>query len=143
MRAALLGRARFVWGLLVPVHSRAVQASHSSIPSLPMTTHVKVSLFVAALTLAASVGWVTVIQDPSGAQPYGEGQPIQVSDDGYKSSETCKACHPSQYDTWQVNRFARSIPSPTRIHKPLTTARFVSPLARTAVGAACAGMCME
>ena len=65
-----------------------------------MTTPVKVSLFVAALTLSVSVGWVTVIQDPSGAEPYGEGQPIQIRDDGYESSETCKACHPSQYDTW-------------------------------------------
>ena len=27
-------------------------------------------------------------------------RPIQVSEDGYVSSETCRACHPSEYDTW-------------------------------------------
>ena len=27
-------------------------------------------------------------------------RPIQVSEDGYVSSQTCKACHPNQYNTW-------------------------------------------
>ena len=27
-------------------------------------------------------------------------RPIQVSEDGYVSSETCRACHPSEYDAW-------------------------------------------
>jgi Cytochrome c552/Doubled CXXCH motif (Paired_CXXCH_1)/Cytochrome c554 and c-prime len=27
-------------------------------------------------------------------------RPIQVSEDGYVSSQTCRACHPSQYNTW-------------------------------------------
>ncbi len=27
-------------------------------------------------------------------------RPIQIADDGYTSSQTCKACHPSQYETW-------------------------------------------
>ena len=28
------------------------------------------------------------------------GRPIQVPGDGYVSSETCRACHPSQYASW-------------------------------------------
>src|SRR5262245_3591816 len=27
-------------------------------------------------------------------------RPIQISEDGYVSSQTCRACHPSQYSTW-------------------------------------------
>lgn len=27
-------------------------------------------------------------------------RPIEVSDDGYVSSETCRACHPGEYDSW-------------------------------------------
>jgi Cytochrome c552/Cytochrome c554 and c-prime len=28
-------------------------------------------------------------------------RPIQIADDGYASSVACKACHPSQYETWR------------------------------------------
>src|SRR5437016_5147309 len=27
-------------------------------------------------------------------------RPIQIADDGYTSSDTCKACHPAEYETW-------------------------------------------
>jgi hypothetical protein len=30
-------------------------------------------------------------------------RPIQVADDGYTSSETCRACHPDQYNTWYAS----------------------------------------
>src|SRR5439155_12206019 len=29
------------------------------------------------------------------------GRPIQIAEDGYASSNACKACHPSEYATWQ------------------------------------------
>jgi hypothetical protein len=33
-------------------------------------------------------------------EPIVENRPIQVRDDGYVSSQTCKACHPDQYASW-------------------------------------------
>ena len=30
-------------------------------------------------------------------------RPIQVAEDGYVSSQTCKACHPNQYSTWHAS----------------------------------------
>src|SRR5262249_6455045 len=56
---------------------------------------------VALLTLLAAIRWAAI----SGGEPLIPEReityrPIQVDDDGYVSSRTCKACHPSQYDTW-------------------------------------------
>ncbi|MGH9420003.1 MAG: hypothetical protein ACRD3J_08525, partial [Thermoanaerobaculia bacterium] len=28
-------------------------------------------------------------------------RPVQTPEDGYVSSNTCRACHPSQYETWR------------------------------------------
>src|SRR5262245_24216928 len=30
-------------------------------------------------------------------------RPIQVDSDGYASSQTCRSCHPSQYETWRAS----------------------------------------
>ena len=29
-----------------------------------------------------------------------DNRPVQITGDGYVTSETCRSCHPSQYDTW-------------------------------------------
>src|SRR5262245_12526530 len=31
------------------------------------------------------------------------GRPIQIAGDGYVSSQTCRACHPSQYASWHAS----------------------------------------
>src|SRR5262245_8031954 len=36
-------------------------------------------------------------------------RPIRVQDDGFVSSEPCRACHPAQYKTWQTS-FHRTRP---------------------------------
>ena len=55
-------------------------------------------LLVAA---SASLGLAVVAShDPQSPERSVEQRPIQVPDEGYASSETCRACHPEQYATW-------------------------------------------
>ncbi len=50
---------------------------------------------------SAALGWIATGRD---SRPLAErdvtNRPIQVSDDGYGSSSTCRACHPSNYASW-------------------------------------------
>ena len=59
--------------------------------------------FPVLLLLTASIvlGIATLTTQP-GATPEIEisHRPIQVPDDGFVSSTTCKACHPNEYATW-------------------------------------------
>jgi hypothetical protein len=43
-------------------------------------------------------------------------RPVSVTDDGFTSSQTCHACHPSQYDTWRTS-FHRTM---TQVASPET-----------------------
>lgn len=55
----------------------------------------------ALLAAAAGLGVAAVLSlEP--ATPEGDvaGRPIELAEDGYVSSQTCEACHPSQYATW-------------------------------------------
>ena len=60
--------------------------------SLPI---VAILLGSAALGVAAVVTRAPVVPEERVVH-----RPIQVPDDGFVSSKSCKACHPSQYDTW-------------------------------------------
>ena len=57
---------------------------------------------VALLAGAAALGAATAVSlDPVVPEAAVENRPIEVSAGGYVSSGTCRACHPSQYDTWR------------------------------------------
>jgi multidrug efflux pump subunit AcrA (membrane-fusion protein) len=59
-------------------------------------------LVLAILVAGAAVfGSVTIaVRGPAVLEPRVAGRPIQVPEAGYVSSDTCRACHPSQYATW-------------------------------------------
>jgi hypothetical protein len=53
------------------------------------------------LLFAAALGWAIIdAREPHVPESAIAYRPIQVREDGYVSSETCKACHPSQYAAW-------------------------------------------
>jgi hypothetical protein len=45
-------------------------------------------------------------------------RPVQASGDGYVSSDSCRACHPSQYASWYASyhRTMTTVASPSTIH---------------------------
>ncbi len=57
---------------------------------------------IGAIALAASiVGWLW--PSATGQEPFDAGaadRPIQVQADGYVSSDSCRSCHPAEYDSW-------------------------------------------
>jgi hypothetical protein len=69
-----------------------------------MKKHFRLVSGAALLALSAVVGWSsirsTVRLIPEDLITY---RPIQVRGDGFVSSQTCKACHPSQYETWHTS----------------------------------------
>jgi formate-dependent nitrite reductase cytochrome c552 subunit len=61
------------------------------------------------LLAGALVGIAAVaLREPSGADRRIDGRPTQVAEDGYVSSDTCRACHPAQYESWHTS-FHRSM----------------------------------
>ena len=53
------------------------------------------------LLFSAVLGWsITRAPEPRVPEAQITNRPIQVADEGYVSSDTCKACHPSQYAAW-------------------------------------------
>ena len=57
----------------------------------------------AGVLLVASIGvGVALAVNPDRGVPESEvdNRPVQVAGDGYVSSETCRSCHPSEYETW-------------------------------------------
>src|SRR5262245_9514615 len=60
---------------------------------------VRIVLAVSILATGAGIAVMRVASsstnDPSIAL-----RPVQVADDEYSSSGTCRSCHPTQYDTW-------------------------------------------
>src|SRR4051794_20958225 len=56
---------------------------------------------LALIALAAGVG-ATVVEVRRTLPPEQTitDRPVQVEEEGYVSSRTCKSCHPSQYATW-------------------------------------------
>lgn len=56
------------------------------------------AIVLAAVALGAAA---VVTRAPIVPEDRVENRPIQVATDGYVSSRTCRACHPSQYDSWR------------------------------------------
>src|SRR6187431_2304768 len=60
-----------------------------------------IAFVAAAVTAVVAVDWA-LLRVRASAVPEAQvgNRPIQVATDGYSSSQTCKACHPSQYAAW-------------------------------------------
>src|SRR5213593_2914642 len=59
---------------------------------------------VALLGLVLGItGYVAARQQISVPEHEIAARPISVNDDGFTSSQTCQACHPSQYNTWRTS----------------------------------------
>lgn len=71
------------------------------------------ALLLASTALAVAA---LVYREPVISEHRITNRPIQVEQDGYVSSETCKACHPSQYETWHGS-FHRTM---TQVATPAT-----------------------
>jgi Cytochrome c554 and c-prime len=52
------------------------------------------------VVLLAASGWAAARRDRPVPEARVTGRPIQLVGDGYVSSQTCQACHPSQYASW-------------------------------------------
>jgi hypothetical protein len=62
---------------------------------------VRAALIVALVTLLVAANWAAISgRNPSVPERKITHRPVQVEDDGYRSSETCRMCHPSEYTTW-------------------------------------------
>src|ERR1700674_4911809 len=87
-----------MWKLLGSRRNRShAGPSQKSFSAAPRTTTVAV-----LVTLSAAIGALPIIdREPVVPERTIANRPIQVPDDGYASSQTCKACHPGQYETWQ------------------------------------------
>lgn len=58
----------------------------------------------AVLGLAAGVSlYAAALRERSVPEEHVAARPISVHADGYTSSEPCRACHPSQYDSWRTS----------------------------------------
>src|SRR5690349_18016163 len=59
------------------------------------------ALLVILLVMAGCGGLFWVVQR-DGVTPdrIASHRPVQVDEDGYVSSDTCRACHPSEYASW-------------------------------------------
>ena len=71
---------------------------------------------VTLLVLIASITWTT----PQASIP-DQLAPQKIEDQGYVSSDTCRACHPSQYASWHrsYHRTMTQVANPEAIQAPL------------------------
>ena len=69
-----------------------------------MSSVVRTTLVSVLLVAAAGLGGAAVVsRERTPPERSVDNRPIQVAEDGYVSSETCKACHPNQYTTWHAS----------------------------------------
>jgi len=69
--------------------------------------------------IALATGWLGVLRGGSAIpERLVTGRPIQVPEEGYVSSQTCRACHPSQYASWHGS-YHRTM---TQLATPATSA---------------------
>src|SRR4051794_19635534 len=67
----------------------------------PPRSALPVVMLVVLLSLAAGVASTTVaLRQTDSVERTIAGRPVQIEEDGYVSSRTCRACHPSQYASW-------------------------------------------
>ena len=68
------------------------------------TSVVRATLVSVLLVAAAALGAAALFSHGrTPAEPSVENRPIRIAEDGYVSSETCRACHPSQYESWSAS----------------------------------------
>ena len=59
------------------------------------------AFFLGILVVSLAAGlWAFARRDRVVPEARVTGRPIQLEGDGYVSSQTCQACHPSQYASW-------------------------------------------
>ena len=64
--------------------------------------------FLVVIGAAAALGVTGVVsRDVNLPESRVTGRPVQQSEDGYVSSDTCRACHPSQYASWRASYHRR------------------------------------
>ena len=86
-----------------------------------MPKTVRIAFIVAMLALSTAMGWAIGFRDPVELEGRVAYRPIQAAgeaeDAGYVSSQTCKACHPSQYATWHdsYHRTMTQVASPEAV----------------------------
>ena len=71
-----------------------------------MSTSARTQVALVSLLLAGSAGLglgLAGLREPSIPEANVGNRPVQLSEDGYVSSQTCKACHPDQYSTWHAS----------------------------------------
>lgn len=56
-----------------------------------------------SLVLALTLGWALWVRGPAPVEALVEHRPIQIPNTAYTSSDTCRACHPGQYETWHTS----------------------------------------
>jgi hypothetical protein len=59
-----------------------------------------IALIVAVVAGALLAALLLTSLAPRVPEQFIEGRPRQIADEGYSSSESCKACHPREYATW-------------------------------------------
>jgi len=60
-----------------------------------------VALIITALVASTALGIAAVLSRPAvSVERNVDNRPIEVVEDGFVSSATCRSCHPSQYETW-------------------------------------------
>ncbi len=80
-----------------PSHRPRGHPERQRAPALTPGAAPIVALIAASVTLGAAIA---ATRDPVIPEASVVNRPIAVTEDGYVSSETCRACHPSQYATW-------------------------------------------
>ena len=72
---------------------------------------------IAVIAASAALGIAIVVSHtPAALESAIRNRPIQFPEDGFVSSQACKACHPAQYDTW-YGSFHRTM---TQVATPAT-----------------------
>ena len=67
-------------------------------PGSPKLKTALITAFVCTASLLAMSSFFALVQVTPEQSP--SNRPIQVPEDGYVSSNSCRSCHPSEYDTW-------------------------------------------
>ncbi len=70
------------------------------------STSLRAGIVTAIVLTACLSGWIWTGQSrttpPATAQAEAK-RPLQVQKDGYVSSDTCRSCHPAEYDSWHAS----------------------------------------
>jgi len=76
-----------------------------------------IAVIALAACLSAWLWSVPARKSPAGAGDPEANRPLQIQKDGYVSSDSCRSCHPSEYDSWHASyhRTMTTLASPETI----------------------------